>query len=196
MTLSTSHPSCARGTEAGARKRACCHHGLHCHSSKHHPTFLPSPPTVLSPLCTCPLDQEYALTSPLPIRRTKPLPIPQPRTPDLSSPPTPTLHFNTPDSPPPEILRHGKHAQSPGQQQSQSSKSSKNQQAQAQQPQQQQQPQQAQARYNDNMPAQGLTAGNGRFIAQLEYAFSPQPKAMPTRKPRPTRPTIEKKQSE
>ncbi|KAK1924405.1 putative serine/threonine-protein kinase [Papiliotrema laurentii] len=73
-----------------------------------------------------------------------------------------------------QILRHGKHAQSPGQQQSQSSKSSKNQQAQAQQPQQQQQPQQAQARYNDNMPAQGLTAGNAQGNANAKApAYSP-----------------------
>ena len=62
-----------------------------------------------------------------------------------------------------EILRHGKHAQSPSgqsQQQQGTSQSQRNGRASHQQQQPQQPQPQAQAYYNDDMPAQGLTAGS------------------------------------
>jgi hypothetical protein len=158
-------------------------------SSFSSPPFFPSPSRVCSPVFTAPPHHasNQPLTSPpLPTRRTQPLPIPnssdRPRSPSFSLSPlfnhvdphpnaNPFRHLAHTDST--EILRHGKHAHSSPSQPTQSSKSdshghrskgaapvSQHQQQQ----QQQQQPQaQAQAYYQNEMPGQGLSAGDGKF---------------------------------
>jgi hypothetical protein len=145
-------------------------------------TFVPSPSVPLSPVYTPPSSPpgDSELTAPnFPTRRTKPLDIPRHVNdiPNHSYPvslPSPRCAYDH-RNPPIEILRHGKHAQqSSNQNQNQnqnqtqsSSKSSKAQPAapqQTQPPQQQYQPPQQQAYYDNTMPAQGLSANQGKSL--------------------------------
>lgn len=141
-------------------------------------TFVPSPSVTLAPVYTPPSSPpgDSELTVPnFPTRRTKPLDIPR-RANDIPnhsyavSLPSPRRIYDH-GNPPIEILRHGKHAQqSSNQNQNQtqsSSKSSKAQPAapqQTQPPQQQYQPPQQQAYYDNTMPAQGLSANQGKSL--------------------------------
>jgi len=150
------------------------------------PNFLPSPSRGLSPIYTPPLQSNcrgQKLTSPSPSRYSPtPIPIPsRPRStrchsPDVFElsrlPDTKSLFDQMQIST--EILRHGKHGQqttpnqsSPSQQPSNGIRSPKAPATQA------TQPQLAQAYYNNDMPSQGLVAGNGMFRYVCDTRCSP-----------------------